>query len=107
MAILLLLLSAPDRAPEAAFALEDGFLSVKVSRGGARLEARLKAYDGPNVVAEGETDAEGKGMVMSFKPGQWCLVSRDGRVAWANRGDEPFTENRTLLVEIARLEGRK
>ena len=35
------------------------------------------------------------------------IVGRDGKVAWANRGDEPFTEDRTLLAEIARLEKRK
>lgn len=34
------------------------------------------------------------------------VVARNGRVAWVNRGDGPFTENRTLLHEIARLEGR-
>lgn len=35
------------------------------------------------------------------------VVSRAGKVTWANVGEEPFTENRTLLKEIARAEGRK
>jgi len=30
------------------------------------------------------------------------LIGGDGKVFWANRGDEPFTDDRTLLVEIAR-----
>ncbi len=30
------------------------------------------------------------------------LIGRDGKVFWANRGDEPFTDGRTLLVELAR-----
>jgi peroxiredoxin len=34
------------------------------------------------------------------------VIGRDGRVAWANFGNEPFTGNRTLLYELARLENR-
>lgn len=34
------------------------------------------------------------------------LIARTGKIVWANRGDVPFTENRTLLHEAARLEGR-
>lgn len=34
------------------------------------------------------------------------VIDRTGQVVWANRGDGPFTENRTLLYELARLEGR-
>ncbi len=34
------------------------------------------------------------------------IIDRDGRIVWTNRGDEPFIENRTLLREIARIEGR-
>jgi peroxiredoxin len=34
------------------------------------------------------------------------VIGRDGIVAWAQCGDEPFTGNRTLLYELARLEGR-
>ncbi len=34
------------------------------------------------------------------------VISRQGNIAWTNRGDSPFTENRTLLHEIARIEGR-
>jgi len=32
------------------------------------------------------------------------IISREGRIVWANRGDEPFTENRTLLIQLHRLE---
>ena len=34
------------------------------------------------------------------------LISREGKVVWTNRGEGPFTENRTLLHEMAKLEGR-
>lgn len=34
------------------------------------------------------------------------IISRTGKVSWANRGEGPFTENRTLLHEVARSEGR-
>ena len=34
------------------------------------------------------------------------LIARDGCVRWAHFGDEPFTGNRTLLFELARLENR-
>ena len=34
------------------------------------------------------------------------VIDRKGKIIWINAGDEPFTENRTLLVEIARSEGR-
>lgn len=34
------------------------------------------------------------------------VIGRNGRILWANRGDEPFIENRTLLVELARAERR-
>jgi thioredoxin-dependent peroxiredoxin len=34
------------------------------------------------------------------------VISRSGTIVWTNRGDAPFTENRTLLVEGARSEGR-
>lgn len=32
------------------------------------------------------------------------VINRQGRVVWTNRGDTPFTENRTLLVEVQRCE---
>jgi peroxiredoxin len=32
------------------------------------------------------------------------IITRQGRVVWANRGDGPFTENRTLLMELHRSE---
>jgi peroxiredoxin Q/BCP len=35
------------------------------------------------------------------------VLARNGQVAWVNRGDGPFTENRSLLHEIARLQGRR
>lgn len=34
------------------------------------------------------------------------VISRQGKIVWTNRGDSPFTEHRTLLVEAARVEGR-
>jgi peroxiredoxin len=34
------------------------------------------------------------------------VISRAGQVAWANTGAEPFADNRTLLHELARLEGK-
>lgn len=34
------------------------------------------------------------------------VIGRDGRVRWAQHGNEPFTGNLTLLHELARLEGR-
>jgi peroxiredoxin len=35
------------------------------------------------------------------------LISREGKVVWVNRGEEPFTGNRTLLVEIDRLRKKR
>lgn len=34
------------------------------------------------------------------------VISRKGKIVWTNRGDSPFTENRKLLHEVARVEGR-
>lgn len=34
------------------------------------------------------------------------IIDRRGKVVWASYGDEPFTENRTLLIELAKSEGR-
>jgi peroxiredoxin len=34
------------------------------------------------------------------------VIGSDGRMAWAQYGSEPFTGNRTLLHELARLQGR-
>jgi len=34
------------------------------------------------------------------------IIGRDGLVHWTQYGDEPFTGNRTLLYEIAKLEAR-
>jgi peroxiredoxin len=34
------------------------------------------------------------------------VIDRTGQVEWTNRGEGPFTENRTLLVELAHCEGR-
>jgi peroxiredoxin len=31
------------------------------------------------------------------------LIDPRGKVVWADRGDQPFTDNRTLLVELARM----
>ena len=35
------------------------------------------------------------------------VIDRSGRVVWANRGDGPFTENRTLLVELNKSDAPK
>jgi len=32
------------------------------------------------------------------------VISRQGKIVWANAGDSPFTENRTLLLEVHRRE---
>ncbi len=34
------------------------------------------------------------------------VVDRKGKIVWINMSEEPFIDNRTLLVEIARAEGR-
>jgi len=34
------------------------------------------------------------------------VIDRRGRITWANRGDQPFVENRTLLIEVRRLLAR-
>jgi peroxiredoxin len=34
------------------------------------------------------------------------VISRDGIVRWVNVGDTPFTDNRTLLHELAAVEGK-
>jgi peroxiredoxin len=34
------------------------------------------------------------------------VIGRDGLVSWVHHGCEPFTGNRTLLYELARVEGR-
>lgn len=34
------------------------------------------------------------------------VITRQGKIVWVNSGDEPFTENRTLLIELAQREGR-
>ncbi len=42
--------------------------------------------------------------------GRFChgtfVLTRQGKVAWQNRGDAPFTENPTLLREAAQHESR-
>lgn len=34
------------------------------------------------------------------------VIDDEGIVRWTNHGDEPFTDNKTLLVEIAKAQGR-
>lgn len=34
------------------------------------------------------------------------IINREGKIMWANRGDSPFVENRTLLHHLASHEGR-
>jgi peroxiredoxin len=65
------------------------------------------ADPGNKVAAQYET------YVASVKAGQegdllhgTFVINRQGKVVWTNRGDSPFTENRTLLMEAARAEGR-
>src|ERR1051325_3691231 len=51
-------------------------------------------------VSNSKVDAEGSLMHGTF------VITRRGKIAWANLGDSPFTQNRTLLVEAARVERR-
>jgi peroxiredoxin len=78
---------------------------------------RFKKYGGfafPVLADPGSKVAAQYGTYLaSSKPGEegnlmhgtFIISSRAG-VVWVNRGDSPFTENRTLLHEIARVEGR-
>lgn len=34
------------------------------------------------------------------------VIASNGQITWCNFGDEPFTDNRTLLIEIARASER-
>lgn len=34
------------------------------------------------------------------------VIGRDGKIHWTHHGGTPFTDNKTLLYELARLEGR-
>lgn len=34
------------------------------------------------------------------------VISKEGKIVWAYWGDEPFVGNKTLLYEVAKLEGR-
>jgi peroxiredoxin len=34
------------------------------------------------------------------------VIAANGQIAWCNFGDEPFTDNRTLLIEVARASER-
>ena len=69
---LLLLLAAPQRAPEAAFAIDEaGFLTLKLTRDGKPVEGTAKVYEGPP--GEGET-VGGSTLVSQLKPGEACLL---------------------------------
>jgi peroxiredoxin len=35
------------------------------------------------------------------------VIDRQGRIVWANMGENPFVENRTLLIEVHRCMQRK
>lgn len=48
----------------------------------------------------GKDGQEGTSMHGTF------VISKQGKVTWANAGDEPFARNQTLLRELARAEGR-
>jgi peroxiredoxin len=73
---------------------------------------RYGAFDFPVLSDPGNKVAALYGAWRPTKDGEGDLahatfvIGRDGKVRWANMGDEPFTENRTLLVEVARAEGR-
>jgi peroxiredoxin len=34
------------------------------------------------------------------------VIAANGQMTWCNFGDEPFTDNRTLLIEVAKASGR-
>jgi peroxiredoxin len=34
------------------------------------------------------------------------VIDRDGTIQWAQQGDEPFTDDRALLLEVAHVSGR-
>ncbi|NBO92483.1 MAG: hypothetical protein EBV06_09275 [Planctomycetia bacterium] len=48
-----------------------------------------------------KADAEGELMHGTF------VIREDGTIVWVNRGEEPFTANRTLLIELHRQRKRK
>lgn len=97
---------------------ELGVKVIAVSADSAELtRARFKQYGAfgfPVLADPGNKVAEKyETYVPSAKAGQegdllhgTFVISRRGKVVWTNRGDSPFTENRTLLVESARAEGR-
>lgn len=76
--------------------------------------AEYGAFQFPVLSDPGNRVAEKYGVYTpSAKPGEegdlmhgTFVIDRRGKVVWTNRGDNPFTENRTLLYEIARVEGR-
>ncbi|QDU30272.1 Putative peroxiredoxin bcp [Anatilimnocola aggregata] len=35
------------------------------------------------------------------------VITANGQITWCNFGDKPFTDNRTLLIEVARVSGRE
>jgi peroxiredoxin len=61
--------------------------------------------DRDNKVAEkyGTYAADPKGGEANRMHGTF-VIDRRGHVVWTNRGDSPFTENRTLLLELRRSE---
>jgi peroxiredoxin Q/BCP len=95
---------------------ELGATVVAVSADTAALtRQRYKKYGAfafPVLSDPGDAVAEKYGtFAPSPKPGEdgdlmhgTFLIDRQGRVVWANRGDGPFTENRTLLVQLRRCD---
>lgn len=78
-------------------------------------QARFKQYGAfnfPVLSDPGYKVAQAYGMleppkgkeVMTLLHGTF-VIDRDGVVRWCQFGDEPFTGNRTLLYEVARIEG--
>ena len=51
-------------------------------------------------------DGEGVRILDDRSANGTFVNSRQGKIIWTNRGEGPLTENRTLLHEVARAEGR-
>jgi hypothetical protein len=47
-----------------------------------------------------------KGILPELRRHGTFVVAHDGTVTWCNLGDQPFTDNQTLLYEVAKSEAR-